>query len=584
VSRDVIALVPSEPDLYDFLDGMITAAPSLRVRAVQNGPVIQLCDDDEVTLVSIELPVRVRLPGEVERLLGDPPGSIPDVPLWWVEARAPGTRDGGEHLARRFASTLVERLGGLIWPPLPDEAPEGSEDAGAEGAGAGGVGAEGAAAPEPGGPAPGAERAEDEGAGARASAPWARTEPHAGGTTLHPVPGAPVTAPAAPGGARAPAPPPALGDQGGVALTAIELLAQHPAVDVLTERVAVVLQDRVVVGLSSWLGDLARACGEAGRMLQVVTGTRSRITFPLRTVLASPGAAWVVAGDAGGYHDGFSGRVLAWDGSGFAPSGDAEPAPAFRMERRDGLAPLAAMGSRQLLITATLRHPAAVGTVLGLAAERLLGGLTGAAPSGWGLAEPMTEPWEPAALTAVARERMPRPSVLMLAGGGDRAALGTLRAERSRSSVTESISISVGYDGGPPIGVLPELVAAVAGDADLVGLLAQVRPGRPDCTFAPTWEGVPVPVGLAVGREGLTAAGGVERALAAPAEGAHLIGTAARRVAWFPLGDGASPESWESLRRVGEHLGIGSPPSNGRRSPGTLARESTRMGPTRVID
>jgi len=106
MSRDVIALVPSEPGLYDVLDGMITAGPSLRVRAIENGPVIQLCDEEEVTLVSIELPVRVRLPGEVERLLGTPPGGVPDVPLWWVEARVPSTRDGGEERARRFAATL----------------------------------------------------------------------------------------------------------------------------------------------------------------------------------------------------------------------------------------------------------------------------------------------------------------------------------------------------------------------------------------------------------------------------------------------------------------------------------------------
>ena len=547
MSRDVIALVPSEPDLYDVLDGMITAGPSLRVRAIENGPVIQLCDEEEVTLVSIELPVRVRLPGEVERLLGTPPGGVPDVPLWWVEARVPSTRDGGEERARRFAATLVERLGGLIWPPLPEEAHEGAE-------GAGGTTDSVALHPVPGEPvtATSARAGPDTGRLASPAAPGAPTAPAVPGEHEAPASAAPAsTAPAPrdprPASLDRPVPsapsaddlvepiPPAwamqlIAGRSAPARSALEVLERHPAVDVLTERVAVVLQDRVVVGLSSWLGDLARACGEAGRQLQVVTGSRSRITFPLRTVLASPAAAWVAADESGGYHDGFSGRVLAWDGDGFAPTGDAEPAPAFRMERREGRAPLAAVGSRQLLITATLSHPPAAGTVLGLAAERLLAALTGAAPSGWGLAEPMTDPWEPAALTALARERMPQPSVFLFTGGGERAALGTLRAERSRSGVTESISLGVGYDDAPPIGVLPELVAAIAGDTDVVSLLAQVRPGRPDLASAPIWEGVAAPVGLAVGREGLNAAGGVQRALAAPVEGARLLGPAGRPV------------------------------------------------------
>src|SRR4029450_13771056 len=53
---------------------------------------------------------------------------------------------------------------------------------------------------------------------------------------------------------------------GGSPVTAVA--AGHPAVDVLSDRVAVVLQDRPVVPLTAWLADAARTCAEAGRGLQ----------------------------------------------------------------------------------------------------------------------------------------------------------------------------------------------------------------------------------------------------------------------------------------------------------------------------
>jgi hypothetical protein len=119
VSRDVVALVPVMPDVADVLAGMLAAGPELGVRPVQLGPVVQLCDEAGRPLVSIELPVLVQVPGEVERLLGPELAGRVQVPVWWVEARAPSARAGARDpgaLARRFADALAERLGGLVWP------------------------------------------------------------------------------------------------------------------------------------------------------------------------------------------------------------------------------------------------------------------------------------------------------------------------------------------------------------------------------------------------------------------------------------------------------------------------------------
>lgn len=47
-----------------------------------------------------------------------------------------------------------------------------------------------------------------------------------------------------------------------------EPAAAQPAIDVLTERVAVVIQDRPVVAMTAWLSDAFRAAAEAGLGLQ----------------------------------------------------------------------------------------------------------------------------------------------------------------------------------------------------------------------------------------------------------------------------------------------------------------------------
>ena len=119
------------------------------------------------------------------------------------------------------------------------------------------------------------------------------------------------------------------------------------------------------------------------------------------------------------------------------------------------------------------------------------------------------------------------------------------------------LTLAVGYQGQPPVDRLAGLAGELAGTGALVSLLAQVRPGRADLTFAPRWEGLPVPAGLAVGAGGRGT--GPDRdwpgpALAVPLAGTRLVGSGARAAVWFPLGDGASPVGWQALKLVAEHL------------------------------
>ncbi|WP_026162444.1 hypothetical protein [Kribbella catacumbae] len=113
MTYDLVALVDGRPSSDDVLAGLAAAGEELGVRAVSGGAVVQLCDEENLPLVSIELPLLVQVPGEVERMLGTAVGSV-ETPAWWVEIRATA-RDGAREIAERYANILINRLGGKVW-------------------------------------------------------------------------------------------------------------------------------------------------------------------------------------------------------------------------------------------------------------------------------------------------------------------------------------------------------------------------------------------------------------------------------------------------------------------------------------
>jgi hypothetical protein len=322
----------------------------------------------------------------------------------------------------------------------------------------------------------------------------------------------------------------------------------HPAVDVVTGRVAVVLQDRPVVPLSAWLADAVRLCAGSGRGLQVVTPPGARLTTPLRFALDGPDTRWVVRDGTGvTCYDGLSGRRLHWEGDAFvpAPAGpDAGPklAPEFADPDRPA--------GRQLLLEVRLRHPPTATARLGGALEVLCTAMTGEPPRGWGTAEPATEPWDRDQLTGLARRRARAPTLLVVVGGGDRPAVGTTRVSRAASGVDETVTLVVG---GAHPDALPAVTEELAAREPLVSLLAEVCPGRADTTWAPRLAGLPVPVGMAVGPDEVARLG-LDHALAAPVPVAHPLGDPSRPAVWFHLGDGTTPAGWDRLTAVLHHV------------------------------
>ncbi|MFD1662934.1 DUF6177 family protein [Streptomyces caeni] len=463
MTKDVIALTPTMPDLRTLLAGLYAGGPDLAVGTMADGAVVQLCAPDGRPLVSVEAPIPVHVPGEVTRLLDRP---VPDGPVWWTEARASTAVTEAARLAGSFAGRLATVLGGTVWPP---EA--------------------------------------------------ATTDIVPLTTDISAVP---------------------------VPATAV------PAVDVLTPSTAVVIQDRPLVTMTSWLADALRAAAENERALHIVTPPTARLTLPTRTALRALPNRWVVQHPEHGYYDGLSGAQLHWKNGTFTPVHDENGASAVA----DAFTAVAPTREHQLLLALRTRHPADEQLVLGNALETAFQHLTGAPPAGWSTAEPVSLPWSTRRLTEFARTRAPQPTWLTAVGHPDRPALATLRILRTQAGVEEDITLALGYghDEKPPLDTIEPLAAALAAEHGLVSLLTSLRTARRDLTIPPSLEPLAIPLAFTLGHNevenlGLTHA---EHPPAGPTP--RRLGPPTRPALHYLLGDGTDPEAWSTFQQLTQHL------------------------------
>lgn len=215
----------------------------------------------------------------------------------------------------------------------------------------------------------------------------------------------------------------------------------QPAVDVLTDSTAVVLIDRPVVALTSWLSAVLRTTSPSGRALQIVTPPHVRLSLPARTSLAQIPNRWVVQDPGCGYYDGLSGAVLRWQNGTFAPALTKDGRPTVA----EAFADVPPSTGHQVVVAFRTVRPADEHLVLGRALETAWKALTGASPAGWGTAEPVSLPWSPRQLTDLARDRAPEPTHMVAVGHPERPAIATIRVTRTATGVEEDIKLTLGY-------------------------------------------------------------------------------------------------------------------------------------------
>ncbi|MGZ2355967.1 DUF6177 family protein [Streptomyces sp. 372A] len=333
--------------------------------------------------------------------------------------------------------------------------------------------------------------------------------------------------------------------------------AAQPAVDMLTEKAAVVLQDRPVVPMTSWLTEALRATVESERSLQIVTPPHCTLSLPTRLLLQSTSSRWVVQDERCGYYDGLTGAVLRWQDDVFAPD-----------RREDGQTPVAEAfteagptGERQLVVSLRTVHRPTADLVLGGALEAAWKALTGAPPAGWGTSEPAGLTWSRRRLTDLAYERAPQPTWLVAVGAPDRPAVATLQVNRTPDGVEEDITLVLGYgpDEAPALDTLPGLADELVTRHGLRTMLCQLGHGRRDLNAPPRFERPPLPYAFALGSAEVTEVGR-DTAARTPLKDAPVrLGPGGRPGYYYPLGDGGTAEGWAALEQLMRHL-RGAPP------------------------
>ncbi|WP_327168451.1 DUF6177 family protein [Streptomyces subrutilus] len=339
--------------------------------------------------------------------------------------------------------------------------------------------------------------------------------------------------------------------------------AAQPAVDVLTDKVAVVITDRPAVAMTAWLSDAFRAAAASGRGLQIVSPAGSTLTPAVRDALPGWPSRWVVQDERDGYYDGRTGAVLRWQEGMFStvvhPEATADDprtpvAAAFREvapERFRG------PGERQLAVSFRTLHPADDRLVLGGALETVWRELTGAAPAGWSTAEPANLPWSPARLTDVAHARSPEPSWFVVVGSPERPGLAGVRVTRTKAGVEEDVTLAFGYgaDEEPPVDALPRLAEVLATRHPLRSMLVQLRKARRDLAVPARFEGPGVPLAFVLGSEEVRAMPG-DRARRTPLSvGPVTLGPKIRPALYYPFpGDPSDLSGWSDFERLVRHL------------------------------
>lgn len=330
----------------------------------------------------------------------------------------------------------------------------------------------------------------------------------------------------------------------------------HPTVDVLTGSTAVVMCDRPLIALSAWLSHILRASVESRRALQIVTPPGVRLSLPLRTALTGAPNRWVVKDPDCGYYDGLSGAVLRWQDGTFAPARDADG----RAVVAEAFGAPEPTSERQLVVAFRTVHHADENLVLGRALEAAWQALTGAAPAGWGTAEPINLPWSTRQLTDLARDRAPEPTHLLAVGDPARPALAGLRVTRVERGVAADATLTLGYGASetPPLDAVQALAETLADRHGLAHLLVSLRRGRRDLAVPGHFEAPPVPVSYTLGAAGVRAAGLAHASRPPLALRPMSLGPAAEPALHFVLGDGTDAGAWPVLERLLSHIEAGS--------------------------
>jgi hypothetical protein len=335
----------------------------------------------------------------------------------------------------------------------------------------------------------------------------------------------------------------------------------HPLADRIREGFVHVESRAPVIFLDGARADLLVHAGSVGQRVVFVTDERTGLTSPFEQALSESNGAWVVRSVDGTLRDGLSGRRL-----------DAI-ADAIEHKRVATAADVAVSFLRpesksyvELVITSSVRHRAELDTALGGPAEILAERFTGGSPQAWDLHEPADNAWDRAALTAVARDRMPADTRFIARGPGFLATIHVARTSNGLEETTRAF-VLVGESGSDAANAAVADVPGALAALNTMGMpliaLALARPARADQLRHPVLPLPPLPIAILLGPPGVRALG-LDPVAAVADWDAVVVGRPRIPALLFPLGTLEDPgidrlrellESFDSEKLAGV-LGI----------------------------
>ena len=102
--RDVTLLCRGPVEVREVAEALLLHYDTWGVRALDDGPVMQVCRDQDHPVVTVLGVRRVDVLDEVERILPDAPPMT--IPVWWVDTVMPAGPDGESGISAALEAAM----------------------------------------------------------------------------------------------------------------------------------------------------------------------------------------------------------------------------------------------------------------------------------------------------------------------------------------------------------------------------------------------------------------------------------------------------------------------------------------------